>query len=502
MVILPLRQVGNLSWIAQALRLVSEKGICLDLARKFAMIPHPDGRFINSSLQDCRGHSMKARGSISTWLAFIIGGPVGVGVLYVIQAGLFPVHPLVKQYTEHPVEMAEVIMFCCALGALLGKFLTYLNERVVLWGRILPAWDGQVHPVTTARGLREHVEQQPSRVQNTYLGNRVLSILDFVDSRGAANELDDHIRTQADNDAMAMEGSYSLLRFITWAIPILGFLGTVLGITEAIHGVTPEVLEKDLSQVTGGLATAFDTTALALGLTMILMFFSFLVERLEQSILEGVDHFVDLHLAHRFERTGAESGQFVEALRQNTQVLLRATEQLVERQASVWARSLEKADRMWNETGKQQQEKLSTALTEALERTLASHTQHLIQIEEKLVARNQEMIDGIADRTQALYEGINGLASVLRETGRQHQITLADLSEKIAGQTEALTRLQEGEIQLLRLQEVLQQNLSTLAGAGSFEQAVQSMTAAIHLLTSRVTGTPTTTGPRLSHRAA
>src|SRR5207247_4444274 len=114
---------------------------------------------------------------------------------------------------------------------------------------------------------------------------RVEHVLDFVESRGSVNELDDHIRTLADNDVMGQEGSYALLRFITWAIPILGFLGTVLGITQAIKGVTPEVLEKSLSSVTDGLALAFDTTALGLALTMVTMFCSFVVERFDQNVL-------------------------------------------------------------------------------------------------------------------------------------------------------------------------------------------------------------------------
>jgi hypothetical protein len=66
-----------------------------------------------------------------------------------------------------------------------------------------------------------------------------------------------------------------------------------------------------------------------------------------------------------------------------------------------------------------------------------------------------------------------------------------------------LTKLQEGEGQLVRMQELLQQNLSALSSSGSFEQAVLSLTAAIHLMTTRIPGaTPSATGPRLSGRAA
>ena len=412
----------------------------------------------------------RPRGSFSTMAAFILGLPAGIGLLLLLQYGPYQ-NPEVQRYLSHPVEHAEVILFCCALGALLAKAVASWGERTALRSGLLPAWNGQAAPVADARKLREHLAKKSARVQNTYLGRRVGNVLEFVHSRGSANGLDDQIRCLADNDAMAQDASYSLLRFITWAIPILGFLGTVLGITDAIYGVTPEVLEKSLSTVTGGLATAFDTTALALFLTMVLMFFSFLVERMEQGLLESVDGYVDAELAHRFERTGPESSQFIDALRQNTDILLAATEQLVERQAGLWSRSLEKADRAWNETGHKQQEMLSAGLHEALETTLARHTQRLVQLEEKLLGRNQALVQGMAQVAQALVT-----------------------------QSETLARLQEGEIHLVRLQETLNQNLATLAGTGTFEEAVQSLTAAIHLLTTRVGSAPA--GPRLAQKPA
>ena len=105
-----------------------------------------------------------------------------------------------------------------------------------------------------------HVAAVGHRLRNTLLVRRIVAVVDFVRSRASADALDDQMRSLADADALALEGSYSLLRFITWAIPILGFLGTVLGITQAIAGVTPEVLEHSLSNVTNGLSLAFDAT--------------------------------------------------------------------------------------------------------------------------------------------------------------------------------------------------------------------------------------------------
>ena len=57
------------------------------------------------------------------------------------------------------------------------------------------------------------------------------------------------------------------------------------------NAVTPEQLDSSLSSVTGGLAVAFDTTALSLGLSLVLVFCSFGVEKAEERILSAVEEY-------------------------------------------------------------------------------------------------------------------------------------------------------------------------------------------------------------------
>jgi biopolymer transport protein ExbB/TolQ len=416
----------------------------------------------------------RSRRSLANMGAFLFGLPAGLGVLTFLLS--LPEGTEARRYVHHPVERVEVILFCCAMGALLGKVLAQGSERKAFRRELLPAWNGQSVAVTEAATLRTGLNKLG--MYKTCLVRRAGAVLDFVKSRGSANELDDQIRALADNDIMALEGSYAFIRLIIWAIPILGFLGTVLGITGAISGVTPEVLEKSLSTVTDGLALAFDTTALALGLTMILMFVNSMVDRLEQRTLEAVDRYVDEHLAHRFERTsGAENGSAGPALRQTAEFLLKTTEQLVERQSAIWAKSMEKVDRTLLEGGARQQERLSTALEAALERTLANHHQRLADLEKQAV-----------QQSKTLFDSITALATVVRDAGRQQQEALTKMTEKVSVQADTFAKLQMGEAHLVRLQEKLQQNLAALAGSGAFEQAVQSLTAAIHLLTARSGG--------------
>ncbi len=257
---------------------------------------------------------------------------------------------------------------------------------------------------------------------------------------------------------MALESSYSFIRFLVWATPILGFLGTVLGITEAIAGVSPEQLEKDLTNVTGGLATAFDTTGLALMLTMITMLVTFLVERIEQRTMHEVDAYVDENLFHRFAHPESDNSP-----------LLATMGQLVERQADVWAESLARMQDRLRLEEQRVQERLTAALAAALEQSLAAHEKQLA-----------EALKPIATLAGAL---------------RQQVVSLRPMAEGMAALSQALGRLQEGEGQLVRLQTLLQHNLATLAAAGSFEEALHSLTAAVHLLTAR-------SGMNSSHRSA
>jgi len=219
------------------------------------------------------------------------------------------------------------------------------------------------------------------------------------------------------------------------------------------------------------------------------MFLSFVVDRAEQGVLASVDRYADEQLAHRFERTGAEGGEFVEVVRQNTQVLVRATEQVVHRQAEVWAKAFTEAERQRAEAWQHQQQLFSDALQTMLEGTLDAHGKRLAALEKQIVEHSAELLERLAR-----------FATALRDTGREQQANLAQVVQSVTAQAEALARLQEGEKQLVKLQEGLHQNLTALAGAGTFEQAVHSLTAAVHLLTARTVALPSGTASRLGQR--
>ncbi|KHD06518.1 hypothetical protein PN36_10815 [Candidatus Thiomargarita nelsonii] len=98
-----------------------------------------------------------------------------------------------------------------------------------------------------------------------------------------------------------MRASYALPRFMIWAIPILGFIGTVWGISNGIAGFSnamtsvdsvsqvSSTLKDNLPIVTSSLAAAFDTTFLALLLSIPLMLMMTWFEKTEENYIIILD---------------------------------------------------------------------------------------------------------------------------------------------------------------------------------------------------------------------
>ena len=86
---------------------------------------------------------------------------------------------------------------------------------------------------------------------------------------------------------------YIVPRYVNWAIPILGFIGTVLGISLAAEGIQRIIsknqgltqLSSDLGQAITPLGIAFDTTLIALSLSVVLTLVQTLLQRWEDNLL-------------------------------------------------------------------------------------------------------------------------------------------------------------------------------------------------------------------------
>lgn len=380
------------------------------------------------------------------------------------------------RYTAgHPIEYVETGMGFIGLAALILKSFDVAGQARLVSKPLFRRNDQVDLPGEEPHSLLILLDEVSGQLKETYLYKRVRNAIEFVERNGA-DALDEHLKFLADVDAVKVHGSFGFVRILIWAIPIMGFLGTVVGITEAIANISPEALEASLPEVTAGLGVAFDTTALALVEATILMFVQFFVDRREGGLLDRVETRTHEELAGRFEQSVRSSDPQIAAVRRMADAVLKATEQTVSRQSELWQGTIDAAHLRWSELTTAAQQQLQSALGAALDRSLREFASQVADAARSTADDNQthwRTVQSSLDRTS------EALATTQRELCRQGDVLLQVVQAT-------------GEI--ARLEEVLNHNLSALAGSQNFEETVQSLAAVIHLLTARLGHLPANTG--------
>ncbi len=207
---------------------------------------------------------------------------------------------LVKRYfTKHPVEYMETVLFSVGLAALILKALDIAGQRSGLGKSPLgPVAQGAgADSAEACHALLKRFDQLPQGRQEEFFIRRLRAALEHVCRHGTAETLNDELKYLSDIDGARLHQGFGLFRVILWAIPILGFLGTVVGITMALNSVDLKSPDQSMLQVLNGLGLKFDTTAVALSMSMVLMFVHFFVDRAANGLLDQVDRRVEVELA-------------------------------------------------------------------------------------------------------------------------------------------------------------------------------------------------------------
>ncbi|MBL8740634.1 MAG: MotA/TolQ/ExbB proton channel family protein, partial [Myxococcales bacterium] len=134
-------------------------------------------------------------------------------------------------------------------------------------------------------------------------------------ARGDASEPATAQTAESDADASVVATSFSIVKVLVWAMPILGFIGTVIGISESMGGFSRsldgaaefDAIKGSLGDVTTGLALAFDTTLVALVASVFLMLPMSWISKAEEQVISDVDDYCVTKLLRRLaSKEGAE----------------------------------------------------------------------------------------------------------------------------------------------------------------------------------------------------
>lgn len=184
----------------------------------------------------------------------------------------------------------QIICYACftwGLFILGSRYLEVRRQRRVFRLDLLPTEEGSRILPEDARHWQRKTEQLTSRGGPYVLSNMIRLALSRYSISRSEREVSETVRSQADVEMGRLVSSMSTVHYLAWAIPALGFLGTVrgLGMSLAAPGGTDGLSDAGLAQATQHLTFAFDTTLVALALSLPLMFLLHQVQRDEEAIV-------------------------------------------------------------------------------------------------------------------------------------------------------------------------------------------------------------------------
>lgn len=131
--------------------------------------------------------------------------------------------------------------------------------------------------------LRTAVDREP-RWGDRLLPEAMLAALHRFHATASIQDAANAVRERAELTADRLDSSLSLVRYIAWAIPAIGFIGTVRGIGLALS-FAEDAIKGDIGPVTDALGLAFNSTLVALLISMVLMYFVHIVQSRQEAFI-------------------------------------------------------------------------------------------------------------------------------------------------------------------------------------------------------------------------
>lgn len=205
---------------------------------------------------------------------------------------------VLKDYEQ---ESCFILMFW-ALAILGYKGVNAYRQRRLLEEDLLQLPPTLPIGPEDTRSLLQNLAERTASV-NTFLLPKALYL--GIQRFGVTGNIQDSataVGNLCESEMERQESELSIIRYIAWAIPSIGFIGTVRGIGAAL-GQANRAVEGDITGVTQNLGVAFNSTFIALIISIILMFFIHQLQLFQERLVLDTESYASEHLIARL-RTG------------------------------------------------------------------------------------------------------------------------------------------------------------------------------------------------------
>jgi biopolymer transport protein ExbB/TolQ len=188
--------------------------------------------------------------------------------------------------------------------AIMGyKTTETVKERSLLQRELLPVREGvRILPDDTREYARA-LQSLSERLRGMLLPRVLLACLERFGSTRNVQDVSSVANNLCESESERLESELSMIRYIAWAIPSIGFIGTVRGIGQALNEAHRAV-EGDIAGVTENLGVAFNSTFVALVISIVVMFLVHQLQLLQERLVFDTQTYVDHNLIRHMQTRG------------------------------------------------------------------------------------------------------------------------------------------------------------------------------------------------------
>jgi len=206
----------------------------------------------------------------------------------------------------------EIMFFFWGTIVLAYKMVRVTRERRLLKHDFIQVQEGErIIPqdaLDRYKEMKAVIDRTP-RWRDRLVPDCLLAALQRFHSSNSIQDAANAVRERADIAADSLDSSLSLIRYIAWAIPAIGFVGTVRGIGHSLS-FAEQAIKGNLSAVTENLGLAFNSTFVGLILCIFLMYLLHIVQSSQEELIIDIrnycrDKLIDVMKVPALEREEA-----------------------------------------------------------------------------------------------------------------------------------------------------------------------------------------------------
>lgn len=174
------------------------------------------------------------------------------------------------------------------------------RERRLLLNDILSISEGTSVFPEDARSYMRPLQALPDVQRERLLPRTLLVALRRFESTKDVQNVAESVKAACESENDRLDSELSVIRYIAWAIPSIGFIGTVRGIGEAL-GQAYLAVQGDIAGVTESLGIAFNSTFVALVISIVVMLCVYQLQRTQEQLVIDSQNWCDEKLIRHMQ---------------------------------------------------------------------------------------------------------------------------------------------------------------------------------------------------------